>query len=531
MTNSEPLSPRPAPSSTFSRLAQAAQWSGLILGPVLGLLVYTSIGGPSDPAMPALTESGKRVIALAVVMATWWLTETIPVSITALLPVAVLPLLDVGTIQSAAAPYADKVLFLFLGGFIIGEALRQSGLHRRLALLTLLAVGASPARMVGGIMLATGFISMWVSNTATTIMMLPIGLSMVALVEARSRLPGASESGWTAAAVRNFGAAIVLGIAYAASIGGIGTPVGSPPNLIMLNYVQHALHRDIGFGQWMLVGMPIVAVFLPAAWLLLTRWLHPVRAGEVPGGRTMLRDELSRLGPVSRAERATLAVFLFAAAAWIFRKFIADAIGRPLTDEGIAVIAAISLFVIPIGVRPRRAVIEYQHVESLPWGILLLFGGGLSIAAAMSREGVDIYLGSLFAGLSHLPMPLLVLILVSAVTFIGELTSNAAVVTALMPVLGAAAVGMGVDPIPLMLAATLGSSCGFMLPVATPPNALAYATKRITQGQMIRTGVLLDIVGIAIVTAAVVIGARYLAPASAPEAPTPPRLPASSAPG
>lgn len=500
-------------------MAHAVQWAGLFLGPVLGLLVYSWVGGPGDPSGPALSESGARVIGLAVLMATWWMTEALPVSITALVPVAMLPMLGVGTVKEAAAPYADDVLFLFMGGFILGEALRRSNLHRRIALHVLMIVGTSPARMIGGMMLATTLISMWVSNTATTIMMLPIGLSIVALVDARLGDPGAAEKGWTEASVRNFGIAVVLGIAYAASIAGIGTPIGSPPNLVMLNYARTHLHRDVTFIQWMMIGVPVVLVLLPAAWLLLTRVMHPVRAGEVPGGRALIRSEMERLGPMSRDEWITLAVFLTTAAAWILRARIAVAIGRPLTDSGIAIMAALALFIIPARLNPRRAVVRFEDVERLPWGVLLLFGGGLSIATAISRTGVDLYLGAQFSGLSHLPLPLMILILVAAVTLIGELASNTAAVTALMPVLAAAGPGMGIDPLPLMLAVTMASSCGYMLPVATPPNALAFATRRVTQPQMIRAGALLDIVGILLVAAAVTVGGPWLSrntPASPP---------------
>jgi sodium-dependent dicarboxylate transporter 2/3/5 len=510
----------PSDTSTFNRLAHIAQWSGLILGPIVAFLVYRLTDGTQG-----LSDPGRRVIALASIMAVWWLSEAIPVSITALLPVALLPLLKVCTIKQAAAPYADEILFLFMGGFIIGEAIQRSGLHRRVALLTLLGVGTSPARMVGGVMLATCLISMWVSNTATTIMMLPIGMSIVALVDARSKLPGAESSGWNPHAVRNFGVAIVLGIAYAASIGGMATPVGTPPNLIMLNYVQKSLHRDIDFATWITLGLPLVAVFLPMAWLLLTRVLHPSRAAAVPGGRALIQEELGKIGRPSRAEWITLSVFLATSAAWIGRERLtrglelstrvvdSGGVARDvglLTDAGIAILAALAFFLIPVRLHPRRAVVQWHEVERLPWGILLLFGGGLSIADAMGRTGVDVYLGSLFQSLGHLPMLLIILILVASVTFVGELASNAAVVAALMPVTAAAAKGMGMDPLPLMFAVTLGSSCGFMLPVATPPNALAYATGRVTQPQMVRAGFLLDITGIALVTIAVYLGGKWL---------------------
>ncbi len=490
-----------------------------MVGPLAAIMVYSLTG-----ASTGLSPEARRVVALATLMAVWWLTEAIPLSATALLPVALLPVLGVGSVKQAAAPYADEILFLFMGGFIIGEAIQRSGLHRRFALLTLLGVGTTPARMVGGVMLATALISMWVSNTATTLMMIPIGLSIVALVESKAGTgdgPSSERStGWDDASVRHFGIAIVLGIAYAASIGGIATPVGTPPNLAMLNYLRNSLGLEINFVRWMVFGLPLVAVFLPAAWLLLTRVTHPVRAGAVPGGRAMIAGEVSRIGRLSRAEWVTLVVFLLTAAAWVTRGLVAkktevpglvgqlSRLFQPLSDAGIAIVASLVLFLIPIRLHPRTAVIRWRDVERLPWGILLLFGGGLSIAEAMARTGVDAYLGSLFGGLGAVPLLVLVVVLVAGATFVGELTSNVAVVTALMPVLAAAGKGMGIDPIPLMLAATLGSSCGFMLPVATPPNALAYATGRVTQPQMIRSGFLLDVIGVVIVSTMVYIAAR-----------------------
>lgn len=525
---------------SYARVTAIAQWTGLALGPVLAIVAYLLTADA-----PGLTADARRVIALAVLMATWWLTEALPVSVTALLPVALLPLLGISNIKQACAPYADDILFLFMGGFIIGEAIRASGLHRRVALMTILAVGTTPGRMVGGVMLATVLLSMWVSNTATTLMMLPIGVSIVALVETRSRQVVSGARGndeWTPAAVSHFGIAIVLGIAYAASIGGMATPVGTPPNLIMLNFSENSLGRTVGFREWMMIGVPLVAVLLPIAWLLLTRVLHPVRAGEVPGGRELIVGELQRLGRLSRTEWVTLVVFICTAAAWIGRERLARATGltrlrsdgRPetlLTDAGIAIIAAIVLFLIPIRLRPREAVVKWREAERLPWGILLLFGGGLSLAKAMETTGVDKYLGSLFGGLEGMPMLLMLLVLVASVTIIGELASNAAVVTALMPVLAAAAPAMGLDPIPLMLAATLGSSCGYMLPVATPPNALAFATGRVTQPQMIRAGASLDVIGIVIVSVAVYFGASLISRAgnggpaaeASPAAPVPSR--------
>ncbi|MCC6322455.1 MAG: SLC13/DASS family transporter [Phycisphaerales bacterium] len=485
------------------RLAHAVQWTGLAAGPLLALAVH-------HLAPDTLPKEGRRVLAVMVWMAAWWLTEAIPISATALLPLVLLPMLGVSTMKQAAAPYADEVIFLFVGGFILGEALRASGLHRRIAIGTLLAVGTSPSRIVGGIMLVTCLISMWVSNTATTIMMLPIGMSLVALVERCAKSDGAAESGWTPEAVRHLTISIVLGIAYAASIGGLGTPIGTPPNVIMRGQAEALLKREIGFGEWVMIAAPLSLVFCGLAWLTLTRLLHRVRAGHIAGGRDLMLAEKRSLGKVTRAEWITAVVFIGAATGWVLRTEIVrvfdltmTANGKPvplLTDAGIAVAAALMLVLIPVSVRRRQFVVSAESLDTLPWGILLLFGGGTSIAEAMSRTGVDKFLGSQFAGMSGLPQGLVLFVLIAAIVFGGELASNVAVVTALMPVLAAAAEPMGMDPLTLMFAAALAASCGFMLPVATPPNALAFATRKVTQSQMIRAGLLLDLVGIALLT-------------------------------
>jgi sodium-dependent dicarboxylate transporter 2/3/5 len=501
----------PVPSS---RLAHAIQWLGFFAGPLLALVAYAlshSTQATSAPEGAAvLSENGRRVLAIAVWMATWWMTEAVPISVTALLPLVFLPLTRVCTMKEAAAPYADEIIFLFVGGFVIGEALRSSGLHRRIAINTLLAVGTTPTRIVGGVMLATFLISMWVSNTATTIMMLPIGMSLVALVERCAATDEGKRSGWDAGAVRHLAISIVLGIAYAASIGGMGTPVGTPPNVIMLNQARARLGRDVDFGHWMFIAAPLALAYLILSWLVLTRVLHRVRAKRIAGGREMLVSERRSLGPMSNAEWATTIVFLLASCAWVLRPKLVELfhLSKPvdsgtihlLTDAGIAIAAALLLFLIPTNFKRRQFVVSYDNVQNLPWGILLLFGGGLSIADAMSRTGLDKVLGAQFQGLAGLPQGLIYFVLVAAIVFGGELASNAAVVTALMPILAAAAGPMKMDGLMLMFGATLAASCGFMLPVATPPNALAFATRRVTQPQMIRAGFLLDLIGIALIT-------------------------------
>lgn len=480
------------------------QWCGFFAGPLLALLVYRL-------APETLSEPGRRVLFIVAWMAVWWVSEAIPISATALLPLLLMPLLGVSTMAQAAAPYADEVIFLFVGGFILGEALRSSGLHRRIAICTLLGVGTRPASIVGGIMLVTYFVSMWVSNTATTIMMLPIGLSLVGLVERYAATEAGARSGWTPTSVRNLSIAVVLGTAYAASIGGMGSPIGTPPNVIMRGQAAKLLGREIDFLTWVLVAGPVSIVLAGIAWLVLTRVVYPVRAGRIEGGHELLREEKRALGRTSAAEWITVGVFLTAAAGWMLRPWIVRGLdltmtvnGRTvalLTDSGIAVAAALLLFLIPVSFRRREFVVTTDRLDALPWSILLLFGGSLSIAQAMSMTGVDAFLGAQFQGLGGLPLALVFFVLVAAIVFGGELASNVAVVTALMPVLAAAAKPMGIDALTLMFGAAIAASSGFMLPVATPPNALAFATRKVTQPQMMRAGFVLDIVAIIVISA------------------------------
>jgi sodium-dependent dicarboxylate transporter 2/3/5 len=490
-----------------------ARWAGLIGSPLLAVGVYMALSQSTEAG--ELPESGRRVIALGVLMAGWWLTEALPLAATALLPLAALPLLNVAPIGTAAAPYAEDLIFLFLGGFLLGRAFEKSGLHRRVALLTLMAVGVRPGAVVAGVMVATALISMWVSNTATAIMMLPIVASLIALVEHSLEKHGDGAEGWDTGQVHRFSMALLLGLAYAASIGGIGTPLGTPPNLQFASNARELFGDDFSFVRWARVGVPVVALLLPLAWALLVLVLYRVRAKRIPGGKAFIRGQLKALGRMRTPEVVTLVVFLVAVTLWIGRKPLSAWLGReytgangktwlPLTDAGIGVIAALVLFMIPAGKGDekdgggagRRPVLRAEDVDRVPWSILLLFGGGLSLAAAMKSSGVDLFLGKQFSGLEGLPTPVLLLVIVASITLLSELASNTAVAATTLPVLAAAAEGMGVHPYTLMIPATLAASCGFMLPVATPPNAIVFASGRLTIRQMARAGILMDVVAV-----------------------------------
>jgi len=456
---------------------------GLILGPALFALLLLL------PAPSGMTPAAWRTAATGILMAVWWITEAIPIPVTALAPLVVFPLLGVASIGGAAAPYANPVIFLFLGGFLIAAALQRCGLHRRMALTIIALVGTSPRRLVGGFMAATAFISMWVSNTATVVMLLPMALSVLALVESR----GAADA--------NFGVTLLLGLAYAASIGGVGTLIGTPPNALLAGFMDEAYGVRIGFVEWMLLGVPLVLVALPLTWALLTRVLYPVPGNDAGGGAELIRDELRRLGPMSRAELLVGGITALTAAAWVARPLLDDVIPG-ISDAGIAIGGALLLFIIPSDWRERTPLLGWEDAQRLPWGVLLLFGGGLSLANAIEETGLATWIGEALGAVAAWPPLLVVLTVSTIIIFLTELTSNTATAAAFLPVAAALAVGIGVEPVLLAVPVALGASCAFMMPVATPPNAIVYGSGHLTIPQMARAGFWLNLMMVVLVTAA-----------------------------
>lgn len=513
---------RTAPSPRTRTIDNTVKWVGLILGPLLAMTVFVLLRGrvvePSGGAPPpdgALTLAGLKTLCLGVWMAVWWLTEAIHISITALLPLVLVPLLGINSMKDAAAPYADPIIYLFLGGFLIGAAVQRWGLHKRTAFLTVLACGSRPSVLVAGLMGVTAFLSMWISNTATAVMMFPIAMSIVALADRRDN-DATSDSAWSAADVAAFGYALILGIAYAATIGGMGTPIGTPPNAFLVKHAAERLQITIGFGQWMLVAIPSVLIIMPLIWFVLTRFLHPVSARSLPGGRAFARAGLRDIGPLGRGEATVLAVFTLAALAWIARVPVTNALaegslartlaGR-VTDAGIAITAAVVLFLLPVSFRERRFALEWADTDKVPWGVLLLFGGGLSLAQAIESSGLDRYLGLLSQGFGGLPVLFMLLAVALLVIVLSEFASNTAVAATMIPVLGAAAAAgaFPIDPMLLLFTITLAASLGVALPVATPPNAIAFATGRLPLRVMLKAGVVVDVI-----TAISVVGVMYL---------------------
>lgn len=467
------------PSTGFEPAVGLRARAGLVLGPLL-FVVMLATGPP-----PGLGPLGWRTAAVGALMATWWITEPIPLPATALLPVALFPLLRVGDPSEAAAPYAHPLIFLFLGGFLLALAMERWELHRRIALAILARTGTGPRGIVAGFMASAALLSMGISNTATTLLLLPIGLSVLTLTERGTR-GGESEpeSGGS------FGAALMLGLAFGASIGGVGTLIGTPPNALTAAFVQEAYGVRIGFARWLLIGLPVVAAALPATYLLLTRVAFRLPAGRIPGVGGMVASEREERGPMSRGERRVSIVFALTAAAWIGRPLLERAIPG-LSDAGIAILAGIALFLIPVEGGER--ILNWRWARRLPWGVLILFGGGLSLASAIDRSGLATWLAGSTAGLQDWPFLAIVTVVALATILFSELASNTATAAAFLPVVGAVAVTMGIDPLLLVIPAGLAASGGYMLPVATPPNAIVYGSGAVTVPQLARAGGLLDL--------------------------------------
>ena len=472
---------RDAPSQPVEPISPL-RLSGLVGGPVLAIIVMLS---PAPEAMPA---EAWRMVAITAWMVVWWLTEAVPIPATALLPLVLMPLLEVQGITPTAARYGHPLVFLFLGGFLLAAGMQRVGLHRRVALRIVAAVGTTPRRIVLGFMLATAFLSMWISNTATTIMMFAVGLSVIDFVGEKTK---DDET------VRNFGVALMLAIAYSASIGGVGTLIGTPPNALLASFLQSNYQIEVSFFGWMLIGIPVVVVMLPLAWLLLTRFLFPAHRIAIDEPQGVVEAELGALGRMGRAETLVAIVFLSAALLWIFRKPLAGATGLPLNDTMIALAAAMVLFAVPVSRSRGEFALDWEAARNVPWGVLLLFGGGLALAGGFSSTGLAEWIGNAVTGFD-ISTVLLILVVTFAIVYLTEITSNTASTATFLPILGAVAIGLGLDASVLTVPVAIGASMAFMMPVATPPNAIVFSYERMELMDMVRAGFFLNIVAIAV---------------------------------
>jgi sodium-dependent dicarboxylate transporter 2/3/5 len=479
---------------------------GLFLGPALFFLIIFL------PAAHDMTIHAKIAAAVAVLMATWWITEALPIPATALVPLLLFPLFGIMPASDVAARYADQNIFLFIGGFFIAMAMQRWELHKRIALYIIKFLGTSPTRLIFGFMVATAFLSMWISNTATTMMMFPIGLAVILHAETmvkKARLDIPTERGSF-----NFGTALMLGIAYAASIGGVATLVGTPPNIVFAGMARSLFPKaaEIGFLDWFKIGLPFAFVFLPVTWFYLTRIVLKLRLKEIPGEKAIIEEDLSMLGNMSRGEVMTLIVFVFVALAWIFRKDIdagvftipgwSNLLGleKYVHDSTVAICGALLLFVLPVNFKKREFVLNWEWAIKIPWGIILLFGGGFALAAGFQSSGLAHWIGGRLVFLGGVHPILMIASICLLMTFLTEVTSNTATTTMMMPVLGAMAVALSMHPFLLMIPAAMSASCAFMLPVATPPNAIIFGSGYLRIPEMARAGFFLNIIGVVIIT-------------------------------
>lgn len=484
-----------------SRLGGRSRYQliGLFLGPALCLAMMVS-GGPEN-----LDRAAWNTAAIGVLMAIWWATEAIPLAATALLPIVLFPLFDVRSINDTVSPYSNQVIYLFLGGFIVAFAMQRWSLHRRIALTVLQYTGGNGASLIGGFMLASAVISMWVMNTSTTMMLLPIGISIIAVIHN-------SVAGLTDKDKHDFQCALLLGIAYSATIGGIATLVGTAPNAVLAGFMADTYGTEIAFANWMLVGLPVSAVLLPLSWLTLTKIIFKVDFHTSGEGRAALVRMRQELGPISTPERRVAIVFVTMAILWVIRPLLTRLPAlENLEDSMIAMAGAIALFALPSGSEEDPRLLRWRYAEKLPWGVLVLFGGGLALAGAVAGTGLAQWIGQSLQALGDLPVILLIAITATLIVFLTELTSNTATTTTFLPVVGAIAIEAGFDPLLVTVPVTLAASCAFMLPVATPPNAIVFGSGLLSIPTMMRAGFALNIIGIIVVSAAALLLApRFL---------------------
>ncbi len=459
---------------------------GLVLG--AGLLV-----GIAAIPIPGMPEEARRMLAVAAIMAAWWVTEAVPLAVTSLLPLVLFPALGILAAPQAAAPYANHLVYLFLGGFMLAQAMQRWNLHRRLALRIVLLIGGAPSRIVLGFMASSALLSMWVSNTATAAMMMPIAVAVVREVAGPEARSGRSP----------FAVCLMIGIAYAASIGGFATLIGTPPNVFLGGFLEAQLGIRISFLQWLLFALPLSGLFVPAVWLWLTRFAFPVSREPIPGGAALIRAEYAKLGPISTPERRLAALFGLTALAWMLRPAWTALLptGAFITDSTIAMAATVLAFVIPAGDPGRSTpILTWKWGARIPWDVLLLFGGGFALANGLEASGLSRVLGDQLALAAALPLPIFVALVVFFVIALTELASNLASTAMILPILAAVATEAGIPPLLLLVPATVAASCAFMLPAATPPNAILFGTGHFTIPQLVRAGLGANLIGAALAT-------------------------------
>lgn len=472
----------------MNQLLKKTKLVGLLLGPILFCIIYFGV------APGVLSAKSIVVLALGAWMVTWWATEAMPIPVSALLPMILFPLLGVATVREASAPYGDPVIFLFMGGFILALGLERHNLHQRIALNLIRLTGTSGNGIILGFMLSTALISMWISNTATAIMMLPIASSVTSLL--------AKETGQgDDPRFKKFATGLMLAIAYAASIGGMATIIGTPPNVVMVGFMKRFYDLDVSFTRWMVVGIPLMILALASCYFIITRILFRNHLPSIQGSGELIQRKLTELSRLSKEEKLVLSVFSVTCFFWIFRQNINGMIGKNLLDDTtIAMAGGVIMFLMPVNLGEQKFLLDWSDMKELPWGILLLFGGGLCLADGMEKSGLVQIVGNYFSNQSGISTSVLIFSLTAISMGLTELMSNVALVTIFVPVVFGIADGFHLNPIWLAMPVTFAASCAFMMPISTPPNAVLFATGYIKMKDMIRTGILLNLFCLVIIT-------------------------------
>ena len=461
------------------------KYFGLLLGPLVFILILIF----ADPS--GLSQEGKAILASTIWIAIWWITEAAPISVTALLPIILFPLTGGLDLKTTTAAFGHKFIFLFIGGFILAIAIEKWNLHKRIALNIIRLVGTNKSNIILGFMIATAFLSMWISNTATSVMMLPVALAIIAQLKDN---PQTLENENI-----TFGKALMLAIAYSASIGGMATLIGTPPNLVFAGIIKTNYNIEITFLEWMSFGLPVSIILLTICWAYLTKYAFKFKSKEFSSGKDEINNQIKSLGKISYEEKTVLIVFIFTALLWIIQSFVLKKLIPNIDDTIIAIISAVTLFILPTG-DIKSTILKWEDTTKLPWGILLLFGGGMALAKGFDSSGLAVWIGNQLTSLESFPFILLLFILIASVNFLTEITSNLATTAMILPVLVSLSTVINIHPYYLLIGATVAASCAFMLPVATPPNAVVFGSKLLTINDMVKKGFWMNLISIFVLT-------------------------------
>ena len=461
------------------------KYFGLLLGPLVFILILIF----ADPS--GLSQEGKAILASTIWIAIWWITEAAPISVTTLLPIILFPLTGGLDLKTTTAAFGHKFIFLFIGGFILAIAIEKWNLHKRIALNIIRLVGTNKSNIILGFMIATAFLSMWISNTATSVMMLPVALAIIAQLKDN---PQTLENENI-----TFGKALMLAIAYSASIGGMATLIGTPPNLVFAGVIKTNYNIEITFLEWMSFGLPVSIILLTICWAYLTKYAFKFKSKEFSSGKDEINNQIKSLGKISYEEKTVLIVFIFTALLWIIQSFVLKKLIPNIDDTIIAIISAVTLFILPTR-NIKSTILKWEDTTKLPWGILLLFGGGMALAKGFDSSGLAVWIGNQLTALESFPFILLLFILIASVNFLTEITSNLATTAMILPVLVSLSTVINIHPYYLLIGATVAASCAFMLPVATPPNAVVFGSKLLTINDMVKKGFWMNLISIFVLT-------------------------------